>query len=260
MNRKVYKTVAVSETQLEDLVRQAPELIEDGMQFVDHQKITTQGRLDVLLVDSGHALVVGELKVVEDDGMLIQALDYYDYVHARLEALARLYNRFRIDPTQPPRLLLIAPSFSTLMLGRLKWIDISIAVFRFKCIEVNDRPGPVPVYIEENIPSVPEPPNVYTTEERLSYITEKVVRSKAQELINFFRTLGPTISVDATKSYISVKNSGRVFRYVTPYRNRVGVGSWIGGQWSGVEIRSDSDLDEIKSSLKASFEQGEGNH
>jgi RecB family endonuclease NucS len=82
---KKYNTVIVSEAQLEDLVRQAPELIEDGMQFVDHQRSTTQGRLDVLLVDSGQALVVAELKVVEDDGMLVQGLDYYDYIHARLE-------------------------------------------------------------------------------------------------------------------------------------------------------------------------------
>jgi hypothetical protein len=81
---KKYRTVNIREAQLEDLVRQAPEFIEDGMQFVDHQRSTTRGRLDVLLVDSGRALAVAELKVVEDDGMLMQALDYFDYVHARL--------------------------------------------------------------------------------------------------------------------------------------------------------------------------------
>jgi len=117
---KKYKSVSVSEAELEDLVRQGAELIEEGMQFVDHQRRTTRGPLDVLLVDSGGALVVAELKVVEDDGMVTQALDYYDFVRARLESYARVYNTFKIDPNQEPRLLLIAPSFSTLMLSRLK--------------------------------------------------------------------------------------------------------------------------------------------
>jgi hypothetical protein len=251
---KKYSTVVVREAQLEDLVRQAPELIEDGMQFVDHQRSTTQGRLDVLLVDSGHALVVAELKVIEDDGMLAQGLDYYDYVHARLEAYARLYGQFKIDPTQAPRLLLIAPSFSTLMLSRLKWIKIPLSVFRFKCIELEDSPGPLPVYMEENIPSVQEPPSIPTIDQNLNYITDATVKSKAKDLLDFFRTLGPTISVDAIQGAISVKKSGRVFRYVYLYRKKLAVGSWPDGQWSSVEIGTDTDLDEVKNSLKASFE------
>ncbi len=34
------------------------------------------------MVDSGKSLIVAELKAVEDDGMLLQGLDYYDYVSA----------------------------------------------------------------------------------------------------------------------------------------------------------------------------------
>ena len=55
---KKYQVVEVSETELEDLVRQAPELIEDGLKFVDHQTFTARGPLDVLLIDSGKSVVV----------------------------------------------------------------------------------------------------------------------------------------------------------------------------------------------------------
>ena len=66
-----YKIVDVPESRLEHLVQQGADLIEDGLKYLDHQKRTGAGRLDVLFVDSGRALVVAELKVVEDDSMLM---------------------------------------------------------------------------------------------------------------------------------------------------------------------------------------------
>ena len=95
-----YKKVDVSEQQLEDLVRQYTGEIEEGLVYIDHQNWTAAGgRLDVFMVDSGRAFVVAELKIVEDDGMLLQALDYYDYVASHVEAFARLYIEQKPDPT-----------------------------------------------------------------------------------------------------------------------------------------------------------------
>ena len=133
-----YRVIEVSETELEDLIRRAPELIEAGLEFVDHQAFTARGPLDVLLVDSGRALVVAELKAVEDDGILVQGIDYYDYVLRNLDGFARAYRQHKIDPNQTPRLFLIAPSFSVTLLHRIKWINIPISLFTFQCIEFED--------------------------------------------------------------------------------------------------------------------------
>ena len=72
--------------------------------------MTHRGPLDVLLVDSGHALVA-VLKISEDDSMLIQGIDYYDFVSRNVEAFARVYKEAHINPTQSVRLFLIAPGF-----------------------------------------------------------------------------------------------------------------------------------------------------
>jgi len=72
---KKYMKVDVSEQLLEDLIRQNAAMIEGGLVYLDHQKQTTHGRLDMLLADSGNTLVIAELKVTQDDGMLMQALD-----------------------------------------------------------------------------------------------------------------------------------------------------------------------------------------
>jgi len=79
-----YQKVELSEQQLEDLVRRYVNNIEEGLKYITHQNFTDSGRLDVLMVDSGNSLVVAELKVVENDGMLMQAIDYYDYLSTNL--------------------------------------------------------------------------------------------------------------------------------------------------------------------------------
>ena len=48
----------VSRKDLEEFVRKYPEYIEQGIEYVDHQKRTDRDPLDVLFVDSGKALVV----------------------------------------------------------------------------------------------------------------------------------------------------------------------------------------------------------
>ena len=72
---KKYRQVELAESQLEDLIRTGAELIEDGLKYIDHQKIIDKGRMDVLMVDSGKSIVVAELKINEDDNMLFQGLD-----------------------------------------------------------------------------------------------------------------------------------------------------------------------------------------
>ena len=84
---KKYRQVELAESQLEDLIRTGAELIEDGLKYIDHQKIIDKGRMDVLMVDSGKSIVVAELKINEDDNMLFQGLDYYDYYKGRLKSV-----------------------------------------------------------------------------------------------------------------------------------------------------------------------------
>src|SRR3989338_4001361 len=107
---KKYKSIDVSEKQLEDLIRQGANLIEEEVRYIDHQRNTERGPLDVLMVDSGNALIVAELKIVEDDTMLVQGIDYYDDISKNIEGISRVYKDFHIDPSQSARLFLIAPS------------------------------------------------------------------------------------------------------------------------------------------------------
>ena len=88
---KRYSKKELSEKELEDKIRQMPDLIEPGLSYLTQQRRTSRGPLDLLMLDDGRALIIAELKTFQDDGMLWQGIDYYDYVATHIEALARSY-------------------------------------------------------------------------------------------------------------------------------------------------------------------------
>lgn len=248
----------ISEKQLEDLIRQKPHLVEDGLKYITHQQPTDRGPLDVLLVDSGKALVVAELKVAEDDRMLTQGIDYYDYITGHLESIARLYKKFNIDPKQNPRLFLIAPSFSMGFLNRCKWIDIPISLFTFQCIEFENKKGKiVPIFNETTIPSLPEKIEVYSLEDQLNYITDTKLRALAKNFLDEVKQWDPSrVSIDPIKYAISLKVSGSVFAYFGARRRYFLISANNSeGEWTNYPIKQKEDLEDAKKIVKMNFDK-----
>jgi len=253
-----YKVVDVSEKQLEEMVRKAPDLIEDGLRYIDHQKRTERGPLDVLFADSANALVVAELKVAEDDGILVQGIDYYDYITSNIEGFTRAYKDKKVDPIQKPRLFLIAPSFSVSLLNRCKWIDIPISLFTFQCIAFEDAPKEIiPIFKEITSPSGRPSIEVYTTEQRLNYITDNKVRKTVEELLKEIQDWDKdNILIEPTKYDISIKVSGRVFSYLGPRRKHYIIYTYDSeNKWTGFPIQQAEDLEEVRILLKSNYER-----
>jgi len=254
-----YKKVDVSEQQLEDLVRRHTGTIEEGLTYVDHQKQTTGGRLDVLMVDSGKALAIAELKVVQDDGMLMQGIDYYDFVSNHVEAFARLYKNHGIDPTQQVRLFLIAPSFTQTLVNRCRWIDVPISLFTYHCLRFDGEEDLVPIFADQTIPTPPEVVEVTRLEDHLDYITDAEVRSKASALLDEIGNWKPgSISLDPIKDAISMKVNGRVFAYFYPRRKHYLLATYNhqeDGRWTEYSIKDDEDLENSKPIVKVAMER-----
>ena len=255
---KKYKTIEVSEKQLEELIRKSPEQIEDGLKYVDHQKITDRGPLDVLFVDSGNALVVAELKINEDDEMLVQAVDYYDYITTNIEGFARAYKENKVDPIQKPRLFLIAPSFSIPLLNRCKWIDIPISLYSFQCISFEDNLKEIiPVFKEITSPSRMQPVEVYNLEERYNYITDGKIRKMAQEFLTKIQNWDKdNILMEPTKYDISIKAFGRVLFYFGPRRKHFMIYTNDSeNKWTGFRIHQEEDLEDVGILLRTNYER-----
>jgi hypothetical protein len=254
---KSYKKIDVSEQQLEDLVRRHAGTIEEGLGYVDHQKQSAGGRLDVLMVDSGKSLVVAELKVVQDDGMLMQGIDYYDYISSHVEAFARLYKTHNVDPMQEVRLFLIAPSFSQTLINRCKWINLPIFLFTFNCLKFDGEEDLVPIFSEQAIPTPPEIIEVTHLDDHLNYITDPQVRSKVSALLDEIKNWKPgSISLDSIKYAISMKVNGRVFAYFYPRRKHYLLATYNDQEvWTEYIIKDDDDLAKIRPIMQAAMER-----
>lgn len=256
---KSYKKIDVSEQQLEDLVRCHTGMIDEGLVYLGHQKPAAGGRLDVLLVDSGKSLVVAELKVVQDDDMLMQAVDYYDDVSSHVEAYARIYQSHQIDPKREVHLFLIAPSFSSTLVNRSKWINIRISLFTFQCLKFDDveEDDLVIVFQEQAIPTLPIVFEVPTLEDHFKYITDARVKSKAKALLEEIEKWKPgKVSLDPIKDAISMKVNNRVFAYFYPRRHFYLLATYNDQEvWTPYPINDDDDLAKVKLIVKASMER-----
>jgi hypothetical protein len=215
----------------------------------------------VLLVDSGGALVVVELKVVVDDEMLMQALDYYDYVTRNVDGFARAYADKGINPRQEPRLLLIAPDFSPLLLNRLKWLTLRPELVSFQILEFVDEPtGLTPVYKEVNAPAVPARVEAYSLDDIYGYITDMEIQSLAKALVSQAQSWDPErIEVAPIQDAVSIKRSGRILAYLYPRRKFFLVGYYDDdGNWPMPKITSKEDLDAFLPTLRSRLERLQG--
>ncbi len=242
---------------LEELVRRHSDMIEEGLSFVDHQKRAADGRLDVFMVDSGKSLVVAELKIIQDDEMLFQGLDYYDYVSTHIEAFARLYKQYEIDPTQQVRLFLIAPSFSQTLVNRCKWLDLEISLFTFNCLKFEDDNSIVPIFTEQQITELPKTIEVTQCDDHLNYITDITARARASGLLEEIKSWKPdNISTDSIKYAISLKINNRVFAYFGARRQHFYMSTYNEkDEWTKYPIKTDDDLLEVKPIIKAAMEK-----
>ena len=244
-------------------MRKHPDLIEEGLRFVDHQVKTERGPLDVLLVDSGNALVVVELKVVEDDDMLVQGIDYYDHVASNIHAFALAYKKSRVDPEQDVRLFLIAPSFSLLLLNRCKWLRLEklLSLFTFKCVELKGKPKAiVPAFNEVPVPIPPE--RLITKERHFNYIADPALRRVAEKLLKEIEGLDKKNIETKPETYnIRVTAFGEELMYLWTTRRSF----WVSaadekGQWWSWKIESpkDKQLEEWRSMVKRNYEKFKG--
>lgn len=79
-----------------------------------------------------------ELKVGEDDGMLLQALEYDDYVSSNRDRLAKEYEKLaKVVAEEDPRVILVASSFSERLKRAVRHFKPDISLREYSYLATN---------------------------------------------------------------------------------------------------------------------------
>ncbi len=227
------------ESELEALLCKYPEYLEKGLKFIDRQVNTTRGPLDILAIDSGNCLVIVELKIYPDDGMLFQVLDYFGWVYENIDSIKRMYPNFDIDYKQVPRIFLVAPDFSESLQRRVRYIrdDIRIQIFRYKLTKHKGDILFIPFEIQPSI--LPVPPTQPTTfDDFINYIQDEGLRTLYQNTYKSIVELSSDNQEKFTTQYINIRHKGDTFVMLWAFRKAIDIGYYElpSKEWKHIRI------------------------
>lgn len=154
------KYVPQNESELHLIIQKELDALEDGLTLLQHEHATGKGAIDFLCVDSGGRLAIIEVKLHEDDNVLFQALRYYSAIDKDRFLVAGAFMDKKIDPTESPRIVIIAESFtedlkrlSTLVVSDVELFEYTVVltptgekgiIFHSVSLPVAERPAPEP--------------------------------------------------------------------------------------------------------------------
>jgi hypothetical protein len=129
--------------ELEQMIPNELNRIEEGLTVIcTNIPVNDKTTLDILCHDNNGQLVIVQLSIDEDDFILfhgIQGLDYVDKFKAFLKAT---YNKHTIDEKTKPRLVLIAPSFSDVLLHAVESMKgMPIDLYEWEYLKFGDHKG-----------------------------------------------------------------------------------------------------------------------
>lgn len=141
--------------------------------------INEKTKLDILCHDDNGRLVVLKLSLNENNNMIFEGLRSLDYVNKFKTMLNMTYAKAKLDITEKPKLILVAPSYSEDMLNLVKHITgFQIDLYCWEYLKLGDQKGLrlQPVYVPHAPPEPheePKPPRPPKTEEKKTHKKEE---------------------------------------------------------------------------------------
>ena len=117
--------------------------LEEGLRTVDANiPCYPCGEIDVLAVDRTSKLTIIDFDTTPNDSLLLRGVDHVDWIVRNTRNVLRMYPAPRVDPSLPPRLMLLAPQFSPLARRVIRQLARpQIQCVRYHAVETPTGPG-----------------------------------------------------------------------------------------------------------------------
>lgn len=134
---------AISRELLIATLRECPGALEENLRVIDARfPCHPCGEIDLLAVDRANRLTIIEVETVVGDGLLLRGISHVDWVVRNLIHMRRMYPGSTIDFLRQPRLVFVAPRFSTLLPGAVRQIaGLDISCFKYHAVVLSSGTG-----------------------------------------------------------------------------------------------------------------------
>jgi hypothetical protein len=100
------------------------------------------GEIDLLAVDMANRLVVIDVEIAPSDDLLVRGVADVDWLVRHPPLLRHIYSAWAIDFSREPRLLFVAPGFSSLFISAVRSLaGPDITCFRYRSVKISTGTG-----------------------------------------------------------------------------------------------------------------------
>lgn len=118
-------------------------VLEEGLRVMDANiPCHPFGPIDLLAVDSLERLAILIVDTVQDNESILRGIAHFDWIARNISIVRRMYRGCRINFASPPRLFLVAPGFSPLLMCAAKRSGIpKVRCFGYRTVQMPEGIG-----------------------------------------------------------------------------------------------------------------------
>lgn len=134
---------SVTKDRLVAVLRENQDALEQGLHVVDaFVSCHPHSDIDLLATNRANQLTVIDLETGLDDALVLRGLAHCDWLHHNLAGIRRMYPGQALDMISPPRLFVIAPQFSGLVLSAARRLTaLQIHWIRYHAFDTGSDTG-----------------------------------------------------------------------------------------------------------------------
>jgi hypothetical protein len=144
-NRTIYlrRHGEISKTRFVEALRQVQGSLEEGLRVIDSSvPCHPHGEIDVLAVDRANQLIIIEVETASNDSLVLRGLAHFDWVIHNFPNVQRMNPIQSINSSLQPRLFLVAPQFSPLVMSIARHLtEPHISWVRYHVLETGGAMG-----------------------------------------------------------------------------------------------------------------------
>jgi len=148
------------DNELQKIVASDVSVVEDGLEVIcSNMPIDTKTNIDVLCHDESGQLVILKLSTKENDNIFFDGLKNLAYVNNVKPMLKFSYKDFNVSDEKTPRLIFLAPSFSTQLVDVVAQMQgIQMDLYTWEYFEFDDKKALhlEPVWLSQSTKSKPQ--------------------------------------------------------------------------------------------------------